>query len=106
VFKAKPIERNQEGQKITQENDDGSIEQIESRRAQNIEQAIRCLRVSPDGSMIACGDWYGNIRIHDLNSEKLDEIHCIEAHENEILSLDFALKNEIKGSIMLTPEQS
>lgn len=105
VFKAKPLDRNQEGHKITQENDDGSLDQIEVRRAQNIEQAIRCLRVSPDGSMLACGDWYGNIRIHDLNSEKLDEIHCIEAHENEILSLDFALANESKASLVMAPEQ-
>lgn len=66
------------------------LEVIESRKGLDIEQAIRCLRISPDGALLALGDWYGNIRIHSLTSDKLEEVQCIEAHENEILSLDFA----------------
>lgn len=30
--------------------------------------AIRCVRVSPDGKQLACGDWVGNIRIYDLTN--------------------------------------
>lgn len=30
--------------------------------------AIRCVRVSPDGKQLACGDWLGNIRIYDLSN--------------------------------------
>lgn len=55
-----------------------------------IEQAIRCIRLTQDGKFIACGDWYGNIRIYDIQKENFEEIKCIEAHENEVLSLDFA----------------
>ena len=32
--------------------------------------AIRCVRVAPDGSTMASGDWVGNIRIHDLSTEE------------------------------------
>ena len=31
-----------------------------------LEQQLRCIRISPDGKHIACGDWTGNIRIHEL----------------------------------------
>jgi len=30
--------------------------------------AIRCVKVSPDGKSLACGDWLGNIRIYDLTN--------------------------------------
>lgn len=57
------------------------------------------MRFSPDGSYIACGDWHGNIRIHDLNTPQIDEVKCIEAHENEILSLDFAKKDQLANHV-------
>jgi WD40 repeat protein len=47
------------------------------------------LKITHDGLFVACGDWNGNIRIYDLLKETLDEIKCIEAHESEILSIDF-----------------
>lgn len=91
VFRAKPLDRDQDGQKIDENNDSEQVlEAIESRRALDIEQAIRCLRISPDGAMLACGDFYGNIRIHSISGDKMDEVQCIEAHENEVLSLDFS----------------
>jgi WD40 repeat protein len=36
---------------------------------------LRCIKCSPDWKHIACGDWTGNIRIHDLTS--FEEIECI-----------------------------
>ena len=30
--------------------------------------AIRCVKVSPDGKTLACGDWLGNIRVYDLTN--------------------------------------
>lgn len=67
VFKAKPIDRNEEGQQI-QDTADGDVDEIMIRKSLDIEQAIRCVRVSHDGKQIACGDWYGNIRVHDLQT--------------------------------------
>ena len=44
--------------------------------------------MSPDGKHVACGDWTGNIRVHDVKT--LDEIQCIQAHESEVLCLDYS----------------
>jgi hypothetical protein len=30
--------------------------------------AIRCVRVTPDGKEMACGDWLGNIIIYNLQN--------------------------------------
>jgi len=45
---------------------------------------------------LACGDWTGNIRIHDLSNTNTtlystyDEIQCIQAHESEVVCLDYS----------------
>jgi WD40 repeat protein len=56
--------------------------------------------MSHDGRHVAAGDWYGNIRIHDIESENLDEIKVIEAHENEVLSLDYTRQIDSKTAIL------
>ena len=48
---------------------------------------LRCIKCSPDWKHIACGDWTGNIRVHDLNN--FEEVQCIQAHENEVVCLDY-----------------
>ncbi|XP_072030662.1 uncharacterized protein [Amphiura filiformis] len=50
---------------------------------------VRCLCVSPDGQYLASGDRSGNIRVHDL--QFMDELHCIEAHDSEVLCLEFTI---------------
>mmetsp|Transcript_39237 Transcript_39237/g.59859 ORF Transcript_39237/g.59859 Transcript_39237/m.59859 type:complete len:106 (-) Transcript_39237:2954-3271(-) len=65
------------------------IDDIIMRRNQDLEQAIRCLRISTDGRYMASGDWHGNIRVHDLKKQQIEEVKCIEAHDNEVLALDF-----------------
>jgi WD40 repeat protein len=53
--------------------------------------AIRCVRVSPDGKQLACGDWVGNIRIYDLtNPTEIDQINFIEAHNMEVICLAYS----------------
>lgn len=91
VLKAKPIDRNEEGMELIKLNgtNDSMLSDILIRRSLDIEQNIRCFCLSHDGKHIACGDWYGNIRIHDLDDPDLKEIKCIEAHENEVLSIDY-----------------
>jgi WD40 repeat protein len=49
---------------------------------------IRVVKVSPNGQFLACGDRAGNIRIYNL--ESMSEELKIEAHDSEILSLDFS----------------
>ncbi|XP_049433540.1 WD repeat-containing protein 62 isoform X3 [Epinephelus fuscoguttatus] len=49
---------------------------------------IRVLGVSPDGQHLAAGDRCGNVRIFGL--EFLDELVKIEAHDSEVLCLEFS----------------
>jgi len=55
--------------------------------------AIRCVKISPDGQSLACGDWLGNIRIYDLtNPESMAQQRLIEAHNMEVICLAFSPK--------------
>ncbi|KAM4743032.1 WD repeat-containing protein 62 isoform 2-T2 [Anableps anableps] len=49
---------------------------------------IRVLGISPDGKHLAAGDRCGNLRIFDL--ECLSELVKIEAHDSEVLCLEFS----------------
>ncbi|XP_037097769.1 mitogen-activated protein kinase-binding protein 1 isoform X2 [Syngnathus acus] len=49
---------------------------------------IRSLRVSPDGRHLASGDRVGVLRVHDVRT--MEEIVNVQAHDGEILSLDFS----------------
>ncbi|KAK0089384.1 hypothetical protein PV325_007542, partial [Microctonus aethiopoides] len=49
---------------------------------------VRAIRVSPDGKQLASGDRSGNIRIHDIAT--LDELCLIEAHDAEVLCLEYS----------------
>ncbi|KAF7652631.1 hypothetical protein LDENG_00094360 [Lucifuga dentata] len=49
---------------------------------------IRVLGISPDGQHLAAGDRCGNLRIFGL--ESMDELVKIEAHDSEVLCLEFS----------------
>ena len=49
---------------------------------------VRSLCISPDVKHLASGDRIGNIRIHDL--ETMEQITAIEAHDQEILCLQYS----------------
>ncbi|XP_067624316.1 mitogen-activated protein kinase-binding protein 1 isoform X3 [Eurosta solidaginis] len=49
---------------------------------------VRCIRISPELQHLASGDRCGNIRIYNLASTKL--IMTIEAHESEVLCLEYS----------------
>ena len=53
-------------------------------------------RISPDGKHLASGDRAGNIRIHEL--QFMDEMCKIEAHDAEVLCLEYSEQIQIPSS--------
>jgi len=53
---------------------------------------VRCIRISPNGKHLASGDRSGNIRVHEL--QFMDELCKIEAHDAEVLCLEYSLAGE------------
>lgn len=57
----------------------------------DLTDAIRCVKISPDGKNLACGDWIGNIRIYDLSKpNEVEFVKLLEAHDNEVICLAFS----------------
>lgn len=54
------------------------------------EGCIKCIRCSPDERFIASGDVTGTLRVHDIDT--LQEVVNLQAHENDILCLDYTGK--------------
>ncbi|KAI9347797.1 WD40-repeat-containing domain protein [Zopfochytrium polystomum] len=48
---------------------------------------VKSIRVSPDASLLAAGDRFGNLRVYDLDN--FSQRVFLEAHDAEILSMDF-----------------
>lgn len=53
----------------------------------------RCMKLNPDGLSVAIGDRNGNIRI--LNLEIFQQITLIEAHDSEVLSVDYSYSSDM-----------
>ncbi|CAG0914145.1 unnamed protein product [Notodromas monacha] len=49
---------------------------------------VRCLKISYDGKHLASGDRSGIIRVHEM--QFMDEVVRIEAHEAEVLALEYS----------------
>ena len=52
--------------------------------------SVRCISLSPDGSFLASGDEVGNIRIHKLKGQEIEQIKFMESHDNEVISLSYS----------------
>lgn len=57
-----------------------------------LESGIRSLKISNDGKWMVTGDKSGLVSIHDLSSFSLYK--SIQAHEGEILAIDFSLQHD------------
>ena len=78
-FKAPPVDTNEDGSPM------------EATEEPEIIEAIRCIKVSPDGATLAAGDLEGNIRIYDLTAvEDVKLVKLIEAHDKEIICLAYS----------------
>jgi WD40 repeat protein len=53
----------------------------------------RCMRMNPNGLSLAIGDRNGNIRILDMQTFK--QIALVEAHDSEVLSVDYGQSSEM-----------
>lgn len=51
------------------------------------------MKTNPDGLSLAIGDRNGNIRIFNL--EMLQQITIIEAHDSEVLSVDYSYSSDM-----------
>jgi WD40 repeat protein len=78
-FKAPPVDTEEDGSAMEPSGEPEIIE------------AIRCIKVSPDGATLAAGDLEGNIRIYDLTeAEDVKLVKLIEAHDKEIICLAYS----------------
>jgi WD40 repeat protein len=78
-FKAQPVEKQEDGTPLKDE------------EGAEHEEAIRCLKISPDGKTLASGDVDGNIRIYDLTvPDDIKLVKMLEAHDREVICLAFS----------------
>ncbi|CAL1277931.1 unnamed protein product [Larinioides sclopetarius] len=77
----------------TELNSSGSNDKVDT--TYDGKNGVRCLRISPDGRSLASGDRSGNIRIHDL--EFVEETCKIEAHDSEVLCLEYSKPITVTG---------
>ncbi|CAF2141219.1 unnamed protein product [Rotaria magnacalcarata] len=58
----------------------------------------RCMRLALDGLTLAVGDRNGNIRIIDMQTFK--QIALVEAHDSEVLSVDFGQSSDMNATFL------
>lgn len=66
---------------------DNPILNMEKPSSYDGRNGVRCIKISPDRNHLATGDRSGNIRIYNLANLKL--ITTIEAHDSEVLCLEY-----------------
>lgn len=66
---------------------DNPIHNTEKSSSYDGRNGVRCIKINPENSQLATGDRSGNIRIYNLSNLKL--ITTIEAHDSEVLCLEY-----------------
>ncbi|XP_061536813.1 mitogen-activated protein kinase-binding protein 1-like isoform X2 [Phycodurus eques] len=82
------VARAQDPLRILHVGDNAPADREDKSEASDDRSAVRVLRLGPDGRRLATGDLCGILRIFDL--EFLDELVKIEAHDSEVLALEFS----------------
>ena len=54
----------------------------------DLKMSLKCVKPSPDGKHVACGDATGRVAIY--NTETSEEINQFQAHEQEVVCLDYS----------------
>jgi len=68
---------------------DNSLGSSEKDTTYDQRNGVRCIRISPNGKHLASGDRAGNIRVHEL--QFMDELCKIDAHDAEVLCLEYSI---------------
>ncbi|EDS37988.1 WD repeat protein 62 [Culex quinquefasciatus] len=66
---------------------DNPIHNTEKNSSYDGRNGVRCIKINPENNQLATGDRSGNIRIYNLSNLKL--ITTIEAHDSEVLCLEY-----------------
>lgn len=64
------------------------VEDVSEADENNFKLQLRCLKSSPDGKHIACGDMAGQIIIYD--TETCEEVAHFKAHDHEVACIDYS----------------
>lgn len=73
---------------ISSGNNNNTTDKTQPETSYDGRNGVRCIRLSPDGNQLASGDRSGNIRIYD--SATMQELCKIEAHDSEVLCLEYS----------------
>uniref|UniRef100_A0AC35GKW9 Anaphase-promoting complex subunit 4 WD40 domain-containing protein n=1 Tax=Panagrolaimus sp. PS1159 TaxID=55785 RepID=A0AC35GKW9_9BILA len=61
----------------------------------------RCLKLSPDGRHLAAGFRDGNLGVFDITTDKFEQLISVEAHDGEMLCIEYADPQKTDGHTML-----
>ncbi|KAH7730357.1 WD repeat-containing protein 62 [Aphelenchoides avenae] len=62
---------------------------------------VRCLRISMDGMHLAVGERNGNLSIFDVSTPAFSKVITFEAHEGEVMCLDYNDPSKNEGQSLL-----
>jgi WD40 repeat protein len=59
---------------------------------EDLESGVKCIKFSPDGGYIVCGDFQGNVRVYDVCTFRT--ISETSAHDHVVTTIDFTNSSE------------
>lgn len=65
----------------------------------DLRMQLKCIKPSPDGKHIACGDATGHVRVYDI--ETSEELSQFQAHDQEVVCLDYSPFVDKDGNYIL-----